>query len=491
MKNYRMVVLSVLSYLVIFIGLSGCAVGPNYVPPKMAVPDNWLNPGVESENDTTSLAREKDNTADLITWWTMLDDPVLERLIRKAGDDNLELREAYYRIIESRAQKNYALGAYFPRIDARGSYSRSRESANGTLYRTGLSPEDTDYYATSVDASWEIDLFGRIKRSIESADASLGASQEMYNDSMVSLFAEIASTYVTVRTLQERIKYAQENIESQNETLKLTQARFKAELVPELDVEQAKLNLANTESALSSLNKAEIQSLYRLAVLLGTVPSGLEKDLSEYAPIPDISTNIPHLLPVDIIRQRPDIRYAERNLAMQTARIGIAKADLYPKFTLNGSFGFEAVDRGDLLDVSSRAYSFTPRFDWNIFDGNRIRNNVKIEKARTEQYRLEYEQAVLNAIEEVEISLAFLAQEKIHFSTLKRATEASKKSVELVRTLYKSDLTDFQNVLDMQRTLFVAQDNLASSKGQIIQEWIRIYKAFGGGWSPEMRKDNF
>ena len=463
--------------VMMFVLLPGCAVGPDYIVPDVEMPSNW-----KASIDETDISDQRD----IDSWWKLLDDPVLENLIARAGQENLDLKEAYSRIIESRARIKYAQGAYLPRIDSVGSYTRGRDSDNGAAYKdSGIKPDTENLFSTGFETSWEMDMFGRIRRSVESAQASFEGSVDYYNYMMVLLYSEVASTYVSLLTIQERIKYAQENIELQQETLKLTQARFKSELVPELDVEQAKLNLATTEATIFALKKRRVEAVNRLAVLLGEFPSKLSAELKDVAPIPDISAKIPKVFPAELIKQRPDIRVAERNLAAQTARIGVAAADLFPKSTFSGYFYLEGRDLDDMNDFSSRKYAFGPRFDWVIFDGNRIRNNIKIEKAKTEQMCLAYKKTILTAAEEVENALSSFTYEKSLHEALTRSTQSSKKSVDLVRSLYKSGLTDFQNVLDMQRTLFVQQDELANSKGQIIQEWIRIYKSFGGGWVAE------
>ncbi|MDX9701607.1 MAG: efflux transporter outer membrane subunit [Candidatus Auribacterota bacterium] len=466
----------VMPLVVCLVLVAGCAVGPDYAAPDLEMPQAWY--GKNSEPEPEQYVK----TTEMSNWWILLNDPDLKQLIDQSLYGNITLKEAYYRIVVAQAQKQYAQGEYFPRIDMQTGYTRSRASQNTSLKRTGQEAEPMDTYSAGLGTSWELDLFGRIRRSVESADASLDASKEACNDIMVSLTSSVASSYIELRTLQERIAFAKKNIDLQQETLKLTVARFDSELVPELDVEQAKLNLANTQAAISSLQKAESEVFNRLAVLLGGFPHGLRARITEGAPIPEISPEIPKIVPLEIIRQRPDIRLAERQLAAQTARIGIAKTGFYPVASFKGSFFLEGTEPSDLKDISSRRYSFGPQFDWNIFEGGRTLSNVRIESAKTEQVKLQYEQTVLSAVEEVENALAFYSEEKKRYEALQQSAESSQKSVELVSSLYRSGLTDFQNVLDMQRTLFKSQDELANSKGQIIQDWIRIYKAFGGGW---------
>ncbi|MHC4594363.1 MAG: efflux transporter outer membrane subunit [Planctomycetota bacterium] len=358
-------------------------------------------------------------------------------------------------------------------------------SENGSVSIFGLGADQISYHSAGFDSSWEIDLFGGIKRSVESSQAFLEASIEDYHDVMITLYAEIARNYVELRTTQTRIRFAVQNIHSQRETLRLTEDRFKAGIAPELDVTQAMQNLANTESEVPSLRSAETQATNRIAVLLGEFPQTPQDELQTDRPIPIPSKSIQVGLPADLLRRRPDIRQAERQLAAQTAKIGVATADLYPSFSLTGTFHLEALELSNMGDLSSRAYSFGPSLRWNIFDGNRIRNSIRIEEARTEQARVRYERKVLSAVEEVENAITAYMQESQRLRALERSNAASEKSVELVQSLYKNGLTDFQNVLDMQRTLFLQQDKLATSQGQVGLNLIRIYKSLGGGWSPD------
>jgi NodT family efflux transporter outer membrane factor (OMF) lipoprotein len=460
----------------LLISIAGCTVGPDYDRPELELPQRWSQ---EKEEQITATP------AELKGWWTVLNDPVLESLIEQAAQTNLDLKEALFRIEESRALRDFSTGRYYPGVDLSALYMRSRGSESGSVSIFGLGADQISFHSAGFDSSWEIDLFGGIKRSAESSQASLEASIDNYHDVMITLYAEVARNYVELRTLQTRIRFALQNIHSQQETLKLTEDRFEAGIAPELDVAQAKLNLANTESEVPSLRLAETQAINRIAVLLGEFPQTFGADLKADKPIPIPSEEIQVGLPADLLRRRPDIRQAERQLAAQTAIIGVATADLYPSFSLTGTFHLEAMELSDMGDLSSRAYSFGPSLRWNIFDGNRIRNSIKIEEARTQQARVRYEREVLSAVEEVENAITAYMQESQRRNALERSTAASEKSVELVQSLYKTGLTDFQNVLDMQRTLFIQQDKLAMSQGQVGLHLIRIYKALGGGWSAE------
>ncbi|MBL7152369.1 MAG: efflux transporter outer membrane subunit [Phycisphaerae bacterium] len=456
--------------------VAGCTVGPDYQRPELGLPPNWSQPQ-QQEIETVS--------AGLKDWWTVLNDSVLEGLIERATQANPDLKESLFRIEESRALRDFAGGRFAPKVDLAASYTRSRDSENNANSVPGLSGDQINAHSAGFDSSWETDLFGGIKRSVESSQASLEASVEDYRDTLITLYAEITRNYVELRTIQARIQYALHNISSQQETLKLTKDRFNAGIAPELDVIQAEMNVSNTESEVPSLRLAEIQAINRIAVLLGEYPQAFRPELEARMHIPTPTKQIQAGLPAELLRRRPDIRRAERQLAAQVAMIGVAAADLYPSFSLTGAFHLQAAELSDVGNTSSRAYSFGPSLRWNVFDGKRIRNSIKIEEAKAEQTRVRYERTVLSAVEEVENSLTAYAQESRRRDALDRSATASERSVELVQTLYKNGLTDFQNVLDMQRMLFLQQDKLAASRGQVVLNMVRIYKSLGGGWSGE------
>jgi multidrug efflux system outer membrane protein len=456
----------------------GCrVVGPNYVRPDMQLPDHWRN--------THEGLVTKDPNG-LIQWWTTLQDDTLNDLVKQAYANNLDVFEAYWRIQESRAVRDVQTGRYSPQIDAVGRYTRGRDTENGLIdYPAGTGPDQTNLHTAGLDAGWEIDLFGQISRSQESAQATLEADVANYNAIMVSLCAELTSHYVQLRTLQQRIVFAEENVERQDKMLELTQNRYQTGLSPELDVRQAELNLYNTRSEIPNLRQGETEAINRIAVLLNTYPSSLAGRLETQGRIPSLPESVMAMMPADVIRQRPDIRRAERELAAQTARVGIVTADLYPSLTLTGSFVLEATDIARLGDRSSRRYGFGPSLRWNLFSGNRIRSGIRAEEASVKQALARYEKTVLTAVEEVENAMVANQQENIRLEALKNSHSASVRSVELVVSLYENELTDFQNVLDMQRILFVQQDKLALSEGQVILNFISLYKSLGGDWSSE------
>ncbi len=455
----------------------GPKVGPDYTPPELEMQDSW-------HQEITKGFEEGE--ANLQTWWRVLNDPVLNRLIERADQGNLQLEEAFARIKEARAIRGIEAGERFPDLNSTGDARRMR-SPHTFLPPTTQRSRTDDFFKFGGEGSWEIDFWGRIDRSIESADASLEASTEDYRDVLVVLYAEVSTNYVEVRALQDRIKYVRGNIETQHKSLQLTKDRFDAGLAPDLDVQQAELNLARTESTLPTLQIQLVQTINHLGVLLGEHPGALHDELVKPSSIPKPSEHITVGLPVGLLRQRPDIRQAERELAAQTALIGVAKADLYPSFSLFGTFEIAANDFSDVFDYSqSRMHSFGPSFRWNIFDGGRVRNQIRAESARTEQALVRYEQAVLNALEDVENAMISYNQEGVRRNALERSVKAARKSTELVRTLYISGLTDFQNVQEMERFQFEQEDQFAESEGKVVQNLISIYRSLGGGWNPEV-----
>ena len=471
--------------VMVLILLQGCfgigpKVGPDYSPPKLKMEDAWHQ--VLTDGLVTG-------EANLQTWWTVFNDPVLNGLIEKADKGNLQLKEAFARIKEARAIRGVEAGERFPDLNATGGARRKRSPHTFRTPTTQKSRSD-EFFKFGGEGSWEIDFWGRIDRSIESADASLAATVEDYRDVLVVLYADVSTNYVEVRALQDRIKYVRGNIETQRKSLRLTKDRFNAGLAPLLDVEQAELNLAMTESSLPTLEMLLVRTINRLGVLLGEHPDSLHVELAKPASIPEPLEHITVGLPMELLRQRPDIRQAERELAAQTALIGVATADLYPSFSLFGTFEIAANDFSDVFDYgNSKMHSFGPSFTWNIFDGGRVRNQIRAEDARTEQALVRYEQTVLTALEDVENAMVSYIQEDVRREALERSVMAARKSTELVSTLYINGLTDFQNVQEMERFQFEQEDKFAESEGLVIQNLISIYRSLGGGWAPEQTQD--
>jgi len=453
--------------------LTGCwAVGPDYEQPDHEMPSAW-----HARSDPAVLPGEEI----IKQWWIVFDDQILTGLIDEASRGNLPLREAVSRVAEARARLGVVSGEQYPGVDAQGVALRQRTSENGLI---PISATET-VFSPGIAASWEIDLFGRIRRSVEAATADYQASNEDRIDVLITLYAEVAMTYLDVRTYQSRLAATQANIDSQKQILALTRSRFRNGLAPDLDVARAETVLAGSQAEVPPLRIKLARSINTLAVLVGQAPGTLHAQLSTPKPIPLPPSKAAVGVPADLLRQRPDIRRAERQLAAQTARIGVATTDLYPSFSLIGSFGYESIDTGDLFDARSRVFTFGPALRWNLFDGGRVRNQIKVREAIAEQALFAYEQTVLNALNEVENALVAHLEQRIRFEALRRSVDASQRSLTLSTDLYSQGLVDFQVVLDVQRTLFDFENRLAAARGNSAANFVRLYKALGGGWDPD------
>jgi NodT family efflux transporter outer membrane factor (OMF) lipoprotein len=444
--------------------LMGCAVGPDYAPPdKPQNMDQWheiMEAGI--------LPSE----ADVGQWWHHLEDPLLDMLIDRALKGNLDLDQARSRVREARAQRGIASAKRFPTLDASGAAVVEKRDDTPT----------SELYSAGFDAAWELDVFGRIQRSVEASTADMEAQIENLRSVQVTLVAEVALNYVEVRAFQSRLSFAEDNEDIQQKTLDIVIARFEADLANQLDVRQAESNLAATRSQIPSLKSGLKRALNSLAVLIGEKPGELNTTLSRIEPVPVAPAEIAIGIPADLIRRRPDVRRAERELAAQTARVGVATADLYPRFQLAGTLSFSATDTTNLFSALSRSLSIGPSFSWNIFNAGSVRNNIEVQNERQQQALLAYEKSVLTALMDVENAIVSYARELDRREELRKAVDASLEAVEIAGELYRGGLRDFNYVLDTQRSLFTQQDNLAASDAEVTSNLIRLYKAVGGGW---------
>jgi len=459
--------------------LAGCTtVGPDYVPPEMSAPPQWT-----AEMGGGLMAEHTDLQA-LASWWSTLNDPILTSLVERVIEGNLDLRQARARVREARARRGISKAGRFPTVDASGSTRLIRGSEE-----TG-SGEERELYAAGFDAAWELDLFGGKRRAVEAAEAGLQASEEDLRDVLVSLTAEAALNYVEVRSFQTRLSVAKANLDAQTETYNITKWRFQAGLATQLDVEQAKYGLEQTRANIPGLQIGLERAKNRVSVLLGQPPGSLEDALAEHKPIPVAALEVAVGVPADALRRRPDVRRAERQLAAQTAQVGVAAADLYPKFSLLGSIGLEALSLGNLFSADSRTHSGGAVFSWPVFDAGAIRSNIEMQSALQEQALFQYEAAVLTALEEVENALVAYAKEQHRRASLTEGTRAARNAVDLAQSQYSSGLIDFNNVLIAQRSLLSFQDQLAMSDGEVTSNLITLYKALGGGWSSLATDEN-
>ena len=463
-----LITISLISILAIF----GCAaVGPDYQPPEISASGTWNNA------EAGGLNQDPINPGTLADWWKTFDDDALTILMNRAVENNPDLNIARARIREARARRGLARSSLFPFVDSFGEASENRSSEN-----VGAGTEN-ELYTLGFDSGWELDIFGGIRRSVESADALLGAAREELHVILVSLLAETALNYVEVRTFQARLAVAEANIKTQEETYGLIRSRFNAGLSDELPVQQALYNLENSKSQLPTLRAGLEASNNRLAVLLGEPPGALKQLLENRKPIPQTPITVAVGIPAETLRHRPDVRQAERILASRTAEIGAATAELYPGFGISGIIGLQSISAGDLLNWGSRNWKIGPGVNWNVFDAGAIRKNIDIRQAQRDQALIRYESTILNALEEVENALKSYAEEQLRRKSLSEATDAARKAVQLAQDRYTAGLVDFSNVLDAQRSLLSFQDQLAQSEGAVTANLVRMYKAFGGGWN--------
>ncbi len=456
--------------LMLFIFVGCATVGPDYVLPDTPMPEAWHTP------EKSGLVGEHLNKGALAGWWSILNDPILTNLVESAVAGNLDLKEARARVREARARRGISEAGRFPTIDASGSARSSRSSEE-----TG-SGRERELYTAGFDAAWELDIFGGIKRAVEVAGAELQASEEDLRDVLVSLLAEVALNYVELRSFQTRLSVAEANLDAQKKTYNITRWRRQAGLTTQLDVEQAKYSLEQTRAQIPGLQTGLEQAKNRLAVLIGQHPGSLRDALAERKAIPVTPLEVAIGVPADILRRRPDVRRAERQLAAQTAEIGVATADLYPRFSLLGSIGLEALSLGNLFSLSSRTHGIGSTVVWPLFDAGAIRSNIEVQSALQQQALIRYEAAVLAALEDVENALVAYAKEQSRRQSLTEATEAARRAVELAQIQYSSGLIEFGNVLIAQRSLLSLQDQLAVSEGGVTSNLIALYKSLGGGW---------
>ena len=454
--------------------LSGCAVGPDYVRPLSPDPSAW-NATSATESGTPS------DDATLATWWTVLDDPILTELINRAVARNPGVLEATARVRQARAQRQVARADFLPTVQASGGVTPSLQSKESF----GGPDRDRTLYQIGFDSTWEIDLFGRTRRSVEAASADLAASEENLRDVLVSLVGELALTYVDLRRAQSQLTIAKANLAADQETFEIAQWREQAGLTTALDVEQARTSLESTRARIPPLRASIAQIGNRLAVLTGDPPEGIAGRFAEQKPIPVAPLTIAVGVPADTLRRRPDVRRAERELAAETARVGVATADRYPNLRLVGSIGLEALTPGGLFSAGADAGSLAVTLAQTVFDFGRISGNIEARDAVREQAAARYHSAVLTALEDVENALIAFAQEQERRTALTEATAAAERAALLSRDQYTSGLVDFETVLVAQRSLYTLQDQLAASEAEVTADLIRLYKALGGGWTPE------
>lgn len=454
--------------------LGGCnPVGPDFRAPQAPASNAWTAPmdgGLRA------------SSGDLASWWSLLGDAHLDDLIRRAMDGNTDKKSAVARVREARARRAEAGGELYPSVDTSVTYERRRSAGGGNSPSASLLGADT--FSAGFDASWELDIFGGKRRNIEQRQAELEASRDNLGNVMVTVLAEVARNYVEYRSLQARIGIAQSNVASQSATLELVQLRRDAGLSDELEVAQARYNLADTESRIPPLQTSLAAAGNRLAVLLGVPAGSLDAELAEAAPVPAVPPAVTVGMAADLLRRRPDVAEAEQNVVAANAAIGVATAELYPKLTLTGSIGLSALDLADFGSAASRTFAIGPSIQWNVFDAGRIRARIEASSALEEQVLAAYEGAVLQAYEEAENAMVAFVREQIRRDSLGQGTASARIAASLARTKYEQGVIDFQQVLDAQRAQLGFEESLAQSSAAVTTNLIALYKALGGGWDP-------
>jgi multidrug efflux system outer membrane protein len=466
--------------LMLAVAAAGCATTSDYHPPAPAVPARWSEAPESSAPATPSQA----------AWWTTFGDAELDSLVERAVRANLDLQLGEARVREARARRRAAAAPLWPAIDARASIARERDSANAPAPvrvspggQLESRPGDVDnLFQAGFDASWEIDLFGGRRRSVEAAQADLESAVYDRGAVMLTLLAEVARNYIELRGLQQRLAVQRGRLAARQDLLNLTRSRYAGGMASEFDVVRAEAQVEAAASQIPALEAACKETVHRLGVLLGQAPGALADELLPGRPLPVAAARLPVGLPSDLLRQRPDIRRAERQLAAASARVGVATADLYPKFSLLGTAGLASVAASDFFSRASTLWSIGPSMTWPIFRGGQIVATIEVRDAQQQQALIGYRRAILNALEDVENALVACRREQDRRAALARVLDANQRAVDLGRTLYRGGMTDFRAVLDAERDLFQAQDDLARSDTAAARDLVALYKALGGGW---------
>ncbi len=449
--------------------LAGCAVGPNYVRPATPVTQQFAGTPEGAYSGAEAQAH----------FWTQFRDPMLDRLIEQALLANHDLRIALGHLMEARADRRESQFDLAPTVTASGGYTQERYPAVDSP--TGA-PLTQRYYDAGFDAFWELDFFGGVRRGIEARTAQMEGAEAGLHDAQVSVTAEVARTYFELRGEQARFAVAWRNVENQRATLQLTQARLDAGRSTELDTARAQAQLSATLSSLGPIEASIARSIHRLGVLTGQPPGALRESLARPQELPELPQLTAIGDPAGLLRRRPDIRMAERQLAASSALVGVAIADLFPKVTFTGNFSYAAAEPGQLGGSGSRGYTIAPGITWAAFDLGRVRAQVAASRARSDVALAAYEQTVLRALEETENSLITHARTRQSLADTAAAATASQTAARIARTRYEGGMVDFLDVLDAERTQLADEDRLAQSRTDAATSLVALYKALGGGW---------
>ena len=454
---------------------TGCAVGPDYVTPETNLPGKFI--GADGQPIQGEPALEK--------WWSNFSDPILGQLVGDAVRNNNDLQGAIARVNQSRAIFNQTFLNLFPTITSNGQYTNTHTPTStfaGGALKTGKNHIDNDFFSTGFDAVWEVDIFGRVRRSVEAQDAQLDASVAGLQDGVRILVGEVARNYMQLRGAQQQKVVSQENARTQEQVVKVAQALFKGGQSTEFDVVRARAQLSNTMATIPPLEAQEKATMYRLGVLTGRQPQELVGMLSPTAPLPTYTGPVSLGDPAALLKRRPDIRAVERQLAAATANIGVAEGDLFPKVTFNGSISLQAPSVPELTSGNNDSWSMVPTISWPAFNLGRVLAQVNQAEAVTAEQLARYEQSILLALEETEGALAQFTAAKQRRDYLRVSVDQSGKAVAIARTQYENGLIDLLPVLDAQRVALLAQLELVGSETNVLTSLVQLFKALGGGW---------
>jgi NodT family efflux transporter outer membrane factor (OMF) lipoprotein len=481
-------------------GLGGCTVGPDFKRPAWSSPASWF--GGRKEAPSIPVAEPVDPS-----WWTLFRDPVLTRLERRVAGENLDIKVAGIRLAESRAQLGVTRASQFPTLNGNASYVREQASNNGvftlipsaasTQAANGASGNTTgavpgagiapfDIWQGGFDASWEVDLWGRVRRAVESGSASAEAANEAKRAVLLSSLSEVARDYIQLRGAQAQLGIARENVSTARQSLTLTQQRAAGGVTTDLDVANASAQLRTTLAQIPSLEQQEAVLINALSLLLGQPPNGLREELATRKPVPPVPPRVPVGLPSELARRRPDIRQAEAQLHAATADIGVAHANFYPTLTLGGSFGLQALQLKHAFDLNSNQYSVGPNLTIPIFEGGHLRSTLQLREAQQQEAAVNFQKTVLQAWHDVDNALTAYRAEQTRRDELIGAVAENRRALMLAQSRYTQGVADFLTVLDAERSLLATQEQLAESTTTVSSNLVALYKALGGGWETDM-----
>jgi NodT family efflux transporter outer membrane factor (OMF) lipoprotein len=481
--------------------LAGCTLGPSFQKPDWASPASWFTPPKQPVAAGPSIPVAEPVDPD---WWTLFNDPQLTALERRVAGENLDIRLAAIRLGESRAELGVARAAQLPTLDGNASYIRQQPSNHGIFVEiptaagaSGVANVSTggvqshglqpfDIWQGGFDAAWEVDLWGRVRRSIESATATSEAAAEARRSALLSSLAEVARDYIQLRGAQAQLQIARDNVRTARQSLDLTQQRATGGVTTDLDVANASAQLRTTLSEIPALEQREAQLINALSLLLGQPPNALRAELSVPHPVPPVPPRVPVGLPSELVRRRPDIRQAEAQLHAATADIGVAQANFYPTLSLNGSAGLQSLQLNHAFDLDSKQYAIGPGLTIPIFEGGRLRATLQLREAQQQEAAVTFQKTVLQAWHEVDDALTAYQAEQRRRDALTHAVADNRRALGLAQSRYQQGVADFLEVLTAERSLLATQQQLAESTTIVSANLVALYKALGGGWETDM-----